>query len=363
MVNMLPPHRSLLLVIVSAMLMLAPRASYAGSPESKADVCHVNGTGGYRILTIGKDALPDHFAHGDHLPIIFYLDADGDGYGDGGATPVDCVVPDGYSTVSGDCDEANASVNPAAAEVCDGLDNDCDGYVDEDACGCTQCTVSADCDSGICYAGRCQPSDTDGAAPVPVRDGSTVTAYVGCDGYVLLAHYGAAGRISGYNQNTPQVSSTSGGGTAPAGFYPTIDSASYGHLAMTLFNPAGKDVRMSCAAGPGASLFSANSNTLFTDFSSATKGTYGTTGAPGWGIVAAIGSGAGRSSHAICGQASDITTGGIGYCTGPGSALYWGNHLVSFYTTNQADSPYMGCNGTGQSGIDSTMEMWVWLEP
>ena len=32
-----------------------------------------------------------------------------------------------------DCDDENAAVNPDAEEICDGLDNNCDGVVDEDA--------------------------------------------------------------------------------------------------------------------------------------------------------------------------------------------------------------------------------------
>ena len=38
---------------------------------------------------------------------------------------------DGYRTCDGDCDDSNVSVNPGAAETCDGLDNNCDGIVDE----------------------------------------------------------------------------------------------------------------------------------------------------------------------------------------------------------------------------------------
>ena len=66
------------------------------------------------------------------LSIDWYADGDGDGYGDP-AGPVinDVTQPPGYVDNSLDCDDANAAVNPAAAEVCDGIDNNCDGRVDD----------------------------------------------------------------------------------------------------------------------------------------------------------------------------------------------------------------------------------------
>ena len=39
---------------------------------------------------------------------------------------------DGYSAAV-DCDDASAAIHPGADEICDGLDNDCDGAADEDA--------------------------------------------------------------------------------------------------------------------------------------------------------------------------------------------------------------------------------------
>jgi hypothetical protein len=47
---------------------------------------------------------------------------------------VACEAPAGLIAAGSDCDDATATVNPAAAEVCDGLDNNCDGLADgEDA--------------------------------------------------------------------------------------------------------------------------------------------------------------------------------------------------------------------------------------
>jgi len=62
----------------------------------------------------------------------FYADSDGDGYGDASASEEACSAPSGTVSDSSDCDDSDAAVNPAAAELCDGADNDCDGTVDED---------------------------------------------------------------------------------------------------------------------------------------------------------------------------------------------------------------------------------------
>ncbi len=62
----------------------------------------------------------------------WYADADGDGYGDPASTASACDAPSGYTDNDGDCDDGDAAINPDAGEICDGIDNDCDGAVDGD---------------------------------------------------------------------------------------------------------------------------------------------------------------------------------------------------------------------------------------
>ena len=61
----------------------------------------------------------------------YYLDSDGDGFGDPAIKVYDCEMPDGYSFLDSDCDDINAQVYPGAEEICDGLDSDCDSATGE----------------------------------------------------------------------------------------------------------------------------------------------------------------------------------------------------------------------------------------
>jgi len=61
----------------------------------------------------------------------FYRDADGDGFGTAASHVNACAAPAGHVRSGTDCNDGAAAVNPAATESCDGMDNDCDGAVDE----------------------------------------------------------------------------------------------------------------------------------------------------------------------------------------------------------------------------------------
>ncbi len=62
----------------------------------------------------------------------WYMDSDGDGFGDADYSLVSCDADDGYVSDATDCDDSDGAVNPDATEVCDDIDNDCDGTIDED---------------------------------------------------------------------------------------------------------------------------------------------------------------------------------------------------------------------------------------
>ncbi len=64
--------------------------------------------------------------------VFYYEDKDADGFGLAGVKVCRCPMPEypGYSLNAGDCDDKNAAVSPAGTEICDNLDNDCDGMPD-----------------------------------------------------------------------------------------------------------------------------------------------------------------------------------------------------------------------------------------
>jgi hypothetical protein len=65
--------------------------------------------------------------------IPLYADADGDGWGDSSITASGCPEP-GWTDQPGDCDDGDADAHPGMpSDMCDGVDSDCDGDVDEDS--------------------------------------------------------------------------------------------------------------------------------------------------------------------------------------------------------------------------------------
>lgn len=61
----------------------------------------------------------------------FYQDNDGDGYGSSITTNA-YFAPDGYTSTTGDCDDNNPKVHPTAFEkYCNGIDDNCNGEIDE----------------------------------------------------------------------------------------------------------------------------------------------------------------------------------------------------------------------------------------
>ncbi len=78
-----------------------------------------------------EEENPEETVCDDVNKVTFYADGDGDGYGTDVNTKEACEAPAGYVEAGSDCDDQDAAVNPAAAEICDDIDNNCDDSIDE----------------------------------------------------------------------------------------------------------------------------------------------------------------------------------------------------------------------------------------
>ncbi|MFH1463164.1 MAG: MopE-related protein [Pseudomonadota bacterium] len=114
----------------------------------------------------------------------WYLDADGDGWGLTGSTTVACWQPSAYAEDDGDCDDSESAVNPGASEVCNDVDDDCDGDTDE---------ADDAVDATTWYADR--DADGYGDATVSVTTCTAPSGYVAdatdCDDTTASVHPGA----------------------------------------------------------------------------------------------------------------------------------------------------------------------------
>ncbi|MCB0704322.1 MAG: hypothetical protein KDC34_03395 [Saprospiraceae bacterium] len=131
------------------------------------------------------------------------IDADGDGW-------VNECVP------GGDCDDSNGAINPDVIEICaNGIDDDCDGYVDEADSDCLPACIEGEVVIDFNGPLFVAPADEPGVyswQEAVDRCNSKVTD--GCDWYLptkdeLNAMYLARNEIGGFDQS----------GNDPTGYY------------------------------------------------------------------------------------------------------------------------------------------------
>ena len=156
-------------------------------------------------LLLSFIACGDKDPAGDSSPPVV-TDEDGDGF-------------DGVDHGGDDCDDADASVNPGADELCDGFDNNCDGTVDED--------TAADAETWY------QDADGDGVGVADVtwtscEAPSNYVAGIGdCDDNEALAYPGADEICDGIDNNCNGTADENSATDAPT-WYTDNDNDGYG---------------------------------------------------------------------------------------------------------------------------------------
>ncbi len=82
----------------------------------------------------------EHYGTPDHSDIWYavageivkwYVDPDADGFGDESLVVEAVFQPEGFSANLGDCDNAIAEIHPDATEICNTIDDNCDGLTDD----------------------------------------------------------------------------------------------------------------------------------------------------------------------------------------------------------------------------------------
>ncbi len=95
----------------------------------------------------------------ENVSLILFLDVDGDGYGDPGAWFSGCGAGDDLVVNDTDCDDVKGDVHPGAVEQCNGVDDDCDGLVDEIMAGMCDDDSKFTVDTCDPILGMCQHED------------------------------------------------------------------------------------------------------------------------------------------------------------------------------------------------------------
>jgi len=125
-------------------------------------------------------------------PQTYYRDQDNDGYGDASAFVQSCTPREGFVTNDDDCDDTNPAVNPVAVEICDGIDNNCDGIIDfnfdveEEVSLCLPATEGVQLSASGAVSYSWSPSDglssTTIANPIAFPTSTTSYTVVGTNG-------------------------------------------------------------------------------------------------------------------------------------------------------------------------------------
>lgn len=108
----------------------APPADYVADNTDCDDTDFNTHPGAFETCN-GKDDNCDGAIDEGFALASYYLDADGDTYGNNAIDSVHCAIPVGYVSDNSDCNDNDNTIYPGAPELPDGLDNNCNDEIDE----------------------------------------------------------------------------------------------------------------------------------------------------------------------------------------------------------------------------------------
>jgi hypothetical protein len=186
----------------------------AGYQASSTD-CNDNAASVHPNATETCNGIDDNCTNGvdEGVSTTYYKDQDSDGYGSSANGTIQaCSATIGYKATNTDCNDNAAAINPAATEVCNSTDDDCDGLVDEnggityyrdldnDGYGSSANGTTVACSAPVGY--KASNTDcNDGVAAInpggqEICDGAN--ADEDCDGTVDDADSSATGKVAFY---------------------------------------------------------------------------------------------------------------------------------------------------------------------
>ena len=97
------------------------------------------GAGNGNLYAINTTFMEDEMS-------LYYFDSDGDGYGQ---QPLEMCgeAPAGYVINGQDCNDGDPAINPGATEICNSIDDDCNGLIDDEIA-----SIPTTCGVGGCFS-------------------------------------------------------------------------------------------------------------------------------------------------------------------------------------------------------------------